>query len=50
MLHGPREAHEELARYLADIQALTPPGQLSQRIRHRLPNVERQFVEHFKDW
>lgn len=50
MLHGPPEARETLCRYLADIQALTPPGQLSRRLHQRLPDLEREFLEHFKGW
>lgn len=50
MVHGPPEAHDELRRFLADIQALTPPGQLSQRLRQRLPDLEPQFATHFKNW
>ena len=50
MLHGPREAHDELVRYLGDIQARTPPGQLSDRLERRLPNVEAQLIQHFKNW
>ena len=50
MLHGPPEARDELVRYLADIRALVPPGQLSHRLRSRLPNLERQFTQHFKNW
>ena len=50
MLHGPPEARDELRRFLADIQALTPPGQLSQRLRQRVPDLEQQFATHFKSW
>lgn len=50
MLHGPPEAREELVRYLADIQALTPPGRLSRRLRHRIPDLERAFADHFRGW
>ena len=50
LLHGPPEARKELQSYLADIQALAPPGQLSHRLRRRLPNLESQFGEHFKGW
>ncbi len=50
LLHGPPAARAELRNYLADIQALTPPGQLSQRLRARLPDVERHFAEHFRNW
>jgi hypothetical protein len=47
MLHGPAEARDELVRFLADIQAHSPPGLLSRRLRRRLPDLERRFVEHF---
>jgi hypothetical protein len=50
MLNGPPEAGQELRRYLADIQALTPPGQLSRRLHAKIPNLERRFVEHFRSW
>ena len=50
MLHGPQEAREELTRYLADIQALTPPGQLSHRIGRRVPDLKRAFAAHFRQW
>jgi hypothetical protein len=50
MLHGSPDAHDELARYLADIAAHTPPGQLSDRLRRRIPDVERRFVTHFQEW
>jgi hypothetical protein len=48
MLHGPAKARESLVRYLADIQAGTPPGQLSQRLTASIPDVERQMVAHIK--
>lgn len=50
MLHGPPEAHDELVRYLADIAAHTPPGQLGQRLRRRIPDLDRRIVEHFNAW
>jgi hypothetical protein len=50
LLHGPPEARDELRRFLADIQALTPPGQLDERLRGRLPDLERQFLAHFQNW
>jgi hypothetical protein len=50
LLHGPPQAREELTRYLADIQALTPPGQLSRRLRYRMPEMERAFADHFRGW
>lgn len=50
MLHGPAEAHDELVRFLGDIRAGAPPGQLSRRLEARLPGVERRLVAHFKAW
>jgi len=50
MLHGSRTAHLELAAYLADIRAQTPPGQLSRRLHRRLPDVKDRFSAHFRRW
>jgi hypothetical protein len=50
MLHGPAEAHEELTRFLGDIRADVPYGQLSQRLALRLENVDHSFEAHFKAW
>lgn len=50
MFHGPREAHAELVSYLADIRNAVPPGKLSQRLRRRIPDLERRFVQHFRSW
>jgi hypothetical protein len=50
MLHGPPAARDELAAYLTDIQNHTPPGQLSERLERRLPQVEDRLVQHFKMW
>ena len=50
MVHGPAEAHDELGRFLADIQAGTPPGLLSYRLRQRIPNIEQRFGAHFRSW
>ena len=50
MLHGPAEARHELIRFLADIQANTPPGTLSWRLARRLPKLRAQMVSHFKTW
>lgn len=50
MLHGSREAHAELVRYLNDIRNAVPPGQLSHRLRRRIPDIENRFVEHFRSW
>ena len=50
MIHGPRAAREELRNYLADIQAHSPPGILSQRLRRRIPDLDRQLGSHLKNW
>ena len=47
MLHGPLEARAELYSYLADIQAHVPPGKLGDRLRRRVPQLERKFMLHF---
>jgi hypothetical protein len=48
MLHGPRPAHNELIRYLADLETGGDPGRLSDRLRRRLPDLERRLAEHFR--
>ena len=50
MLHGPPQAHDELVRFLADIQAHGLPGQLSHRLRRRVPGLQREFATHFRGW
>ena len=50
MIDGPVEARDELVRFLADIQASTPPGLLSQRLKRRLPDLQRRLAAHFKAW
>lgn len=48
MLHGPREAQEELNRYLQDLQQGSEAGRLSHRLRRRMPDLNRRLVEHFR--
>jgi hypothetical protein len=48
MLHGPREAREELVRYLADLESGMSAGKLSERLRRRIPNLNRRLAEHFR--
>ena len=50
ILHGSAPAHDELVRFLADLQAQTPPGLLSHRLGRRLPDVEQRFSGHFQRW
>jgi hypothetical protein len=47
MLHGPREAQEELQRYLQDLYQGSDAGRLSQRLRRRIPDLNRKMAEHF---
>lgn len=48
MLHGPPEAREELVRYLQDLQSHADVGRLSDRLRRRLPDLNRRIAEHFR--
>jgi hypothetical protein len=48
MLHGPREAQDELVRYLDELHAGSSPGKLSERLRRRLPDLNRRIAEHFR--
>ncbi len=50
MLHGPLPAHRALVHYLKDIRQNNPPGQLSERLRMAMPDLEQQFVQHFHQW
>ena len=50
MLHGPLPVHRALVHYLADIRRGNPPGKLSERLHQSLPDLERQLVQHFKQW
>jgi hypothetical protein len=50
MLHGPAEAHLELTSFLNAIQALSPPGVLSERLRQKIPDLNDRFVDHFRNW
>lgn len=48
MLHGPQEARQELVRYLAELSSGSNPGRLSERLRRRLPDLNRRLAEHFR--
>lgn len=48
MIHGPREAHDELVRYLEDLQSDAEVEKLSVRLRRRIPDLERRLAEHFR--
>ena len=47
-VHGPPAAREELLRYLADLEGGGPLGPLSERLRRRLPDLDRRMAEHFR--
>ena len=49
LLHGPPTARDELERFLADIQSHTPPGRLGTRLTRRVPHIQQQFVQHFRE-
>ena len=48
LLHGPREAHEELVNYIAEVRAGQSPEPMSRRLRRRLPDLDRRFAEHLQ--
>lgn len=50
MLHGSTEARQELLEFLDDIEAHTPPGQLSSRLQQRLPDLKSRYAAHFRGW
>jgi hypothetical protein len=50
MIHGPQAAREELRDYLADIQAHSPPGILSKRLRRRILDLDSQLSIHLRTW
>jgi len=48
MLHGPRPAHDELVRYLGELESGGESGRLSDRLKRRLPDLDRRLDEHFR--
>lgn len=50
MLHGPREASEQLWSYLATIRKGEPPGPLSARLEASDRHLSRSFSNHFRQW
>jgi hypothetical protein len=48
LLHGPPEAREELAAFLADASAGRSTPELGERLQRRLPDLERRFLDHFR--
>lgn len=50
MLHGPPAAKAELTRYLADARSGLPADPLSVRLRSAVPDRDRTFSSHFKQF
>ena len=48
ILHGPPAAREALAAYFEEVQSGKAPAPLSQHLRRRIPDLDRQIVEHLK--
>ena len=48
ILHGPPAAREALAAYFDEVQSGKAPTPLSQHLRRRIPDLDRQIVEHLK--
>lgn len=48
LLHGPREGREELLSYLAELESGGEAGKLSDRLRRRMPDLNRRLAEHFQ--
>ena len=48
MLHGPPPAREELTVWLAEHATGNSTAGLSQRLQRRLPDLDRQFLDHFR--
>jgi hypothetical protein len=50
MLHGPPDAHRALVDYLADTREHRRPGSLNDRLRTTVPDLEKQYLKHFRSW
>jgi hypothetical protein len=48
LLHGPPEARDQLLRYLVELEAGDDPGPISNRLRSRIPQLNRRLAEHFQ--
>ncbi len=48
ILHGPPAAREALAAYFEEVQSGKAPTPLSQHLRRRIPDLDRQIIEHLK--
>ncbi len=50
MVHGPRAAHQELVAYLAELRGNKNPGSLRDRLYAAIPDLDRQYLKHFRNW
>ena len=50
MLHGSPDAHDELVKYLAEIETGRQPGKLSLRLAKRLPDPVANCSKHHRNW
>ena len=50
LLHGPPDAQRVLVEYLADLRVQRAPGSLHDRLRAAIPDVEKQYLKHFRNW
>lgn len=50
MLHGPPAARRVLVEYLADLRTHPGPVSLSERLQAAVPDLERQYLNHFRGW
>lgn len=50
MVHGSPTAREVLISYLEDLKTGRPTPSLSSRLRRRIADLDRQFLDHFRGW
>jgi hypothetical protein len=50
LLHGPPEGRQTLVRYLHDLRRNLPAGRLYDRLELALPNLEQEYLRHFRNW
>ena len=50
MLYGSAEGHAELVLFLRDIADGVPPGSLQDRLVRRIPELDREYLAHFRGW
>ncbi len=48
LLHESEESRQVLLRFLAELQAQSPPGPLSRRIAAGVPDYQQRYLKHFR--